>query len=195
MILDFMNECARILTALQAIAPEAHVAGGAVRDWLLERPVKDIDVFVSSDSPEAKVAKAVRKFRPVVERVVDGAYFASDRSVCGSVEYADREHELPPINIIRLTGRHTIESNIARFDLGLCRAAFDGKEIITHADFRRDVRFKRFTVRKCENADQFALSLARFNRLEAKYPGWLFNVPEEFAHFDTRAASSEFDFG
>lgn len=186
MILDFMSECARILTALQAVAPDARIAGGAVRDWLLERPVKDIDVFVSADASERKLAKAVMKFRPEVKRTVDGRYFQSDRSVVESIEYGDEAERLPPINIIRLAERHTIASNIARFDLGLCRAAFDGKDIRTHADFRSDVRFKRLTIRKCENEKQFELSLARFVRLEEKYPGWRFTVPDEFARFDSR---------
>jgi hypothetical protein len=31
-----------ILDALQKIAPEAHIAGGAVRDNLLEKPIADI---------------------------------------------------------------------------------------------------------------------------------------------------------
>ena len=37
---------ATILTALQQIAPEAHIAGGAVRDTILQKQIHDIDIFM-----------------------------------------------------------------------------------------------------------------------------------------------------
>ena len=37
-----------LLAELQAAAPEAQIAGGAVRDTLLEKPIHDIDVFMEA---------------------------------------------------------------------------------------------------------------------------------------------------
>src|SRR6516165_7479199 len=35
-----------ILNAIRELCPTAHIGGGAVRDSLLERPIKDIDLFL-----------------------------------------------------------------------------------------------------------------------------------------------------
>ena len=35
-----------MLSAIQQLCSTAHIAGGAVRDSLLERPIKDIDLFL-----------------------------------------------------------------------------------------------------------------------------------------------------
>ena len=35
-----------LLTELRPVSPDAHIAGGAVRDTLLDRPIKDIDLFL-----------------------------------------------------------------------------------------------------------------------------------------------------
>jgi tRNA nucleotidyltransferase/poly(A) polymerase len=42
-----------VLTALQQIAPEVHIAGGAVRDTILVKQIHDIDVFMSDEHVEA----------------------------------------------------------------------------------------------------------------------------------------------
>lgn len=45
-----------ILAGLQKIAPEAHVAGGAVRDSILNRPINDIDIFLADRHVEDAAA-------------------------------------------------------------------------------------------------------------------------------------------
>ena len=35
-----------ILNAIRDLCPTAHIGGGAVRDTLLERPIRDIDLFL-----------------------------------------------------------------------------------------------------------------------------------------------------
>jgi tRNA nucleotidyltransferase/poly(A) polymerase len=51
-----MFDYAPLLTTLQAIAPEAHIAGGAVRDTILEKPIRDIDVFMKAHYLEEAAA-------------------------------------------------------------------------------------------------------------------------------------------
>ena len=45
-----------VLATLQQIAPEAHIAGGAVRDTILKKPICDIDVFMKDEHVEAAAA-------------------------------------------------------------------------------------------------------------------------------------------
>ncbi len=58
---EFFNDCIHIMSALKQFgATELVVAGGAIRDSLLGKPIKDIDVFylgdlnIDDESPEAK---------------------------------------------------------------------------------------------------------------------------------------------
>ena len=46
------NNYTTVLTALQQIAPEAHIAGGAVRDTILQRQIRDTDVFMRDEHVE-----------------------------------------------------------------------------------------------------------------------------------------------
>src|SRR6516165_1044292 len=47
---------ATILATLQQIAPEAHIAGGAVRDTILQKQIHDIDVFMKDEHVEEAAA-------------------------------------------------------------------------------------------------------------------------------------------
>lgn len=47
-----IQQLAELQALLQTRVPSATIAGGAVRDTLLSRPVKDIDVFVTLDRSE-----------------------------------------------------------------------------------------------------------------------------------------------
>jgi tRNA nucleotidyltransferase/poly(A) polymerase len=52
-----------ILEALQRALPSSvHIAGGAVRDTILERPIKDVDVFLHHTAGEAAAALLRTKF-------------------------------------------------------------------------------------------------------------------------------------
>ena len=47
-----VTDYATVLAKLQQVAPEAHIAGGAVRDTILHKPIKDIDVFMDDKHVE-----------------------------------------------------------------------------------------------------------------------------------------------
>ena len=44
-VLDYTT----VLATLQQIAPEAHIAGGAVRDTILQKQIRDVDIFMSDE--------------------------------------------------------------------------------------------------------------------------------------------------
>ena len=49
-----------ILAALQQLAPEAHIAGGAVRDMILQRQMHDVDIFM--DDAHVEEAASLLRF-------------------------------------------------------------------------------------------------------------------------------------
>jgi hypothetical protein len=177
------TELGELLSSIKPFAPEAHIAGGAVRDLILNRPVKDIDVFISSKNLFA-VRNVILQRSPHEVNVHGTEYFDWDPTIHTVAEYDGGG--LTPVNLIGLNiDDLTIDKNIRRFDLGLCWTAFNGTTCVSTPEFWHDVDRKEFTVRSCRNETQFSHTLRRHNRLKVKYD-WPLVVPPEFEKFDTR---------
>lgn len=174
------TELGDILSSIHPFAPEAHIAGGAVRDLILNRPVKDIDLFVSAENALA-VAQKIKQVRPFFVSVRGGDYFEWDPTIVEVAEYEG--NGLLPINLISLNVPNlTIDKNLQRFDLGLCRVAHDLTGIIYTPEFWHDVDRKQFTVCACRNETQYGHTLVRYGRLKGKYD-WPLVTPPEFQKF------------
>jgi Poly A polymerase head domain len=134
---------------LQQIAPEAHIAGGAVRDTILQKQLHDIDVFVS----DAHVEEAAALPRSACSYVKVGEwkeYLGFSDPAMTRVAKFEKADETTPICIIGLLPEFANpEDNIARFDFGICMAAFDGKDTIRLKSSTRTQKLKplRFTAR------------------------------------------------
>jgi tRNA nucleotidyltransferase/poly(A) polymerase len=63
-MLDHYNP---ILTAIRTIDPTAHIAGGAVRDTLLERPIKDIDLSEHATDKAARLLRSKFSYAPLIK--------------------------------------------------------------------------------------------------------------------------------
>lgn len=155
------EEWKQLLATIQEHDPLAVIAGGAVRDWYHGYQPRDIDVFVSH--------QFVLQNCPIGLTVVDGTYIISaehDDSVSASACYTG--YSLP-VNIIWCSDAITPAERFNRFDFGLCKAAFNGKEIILHPEFLWDVKYGIFTLRRASNINQTIESFIRYNRLKEKY--------------------------
>lgn len=179
----FIGRLGILLAQCKTKSPNAHVGGGAIRDILLDRPIKDIDIFVG-----AKTAFGVKELLERkgcrLKHAVTAEYFVSDPNVLEAAEYAGWDY---PINLISMTSEITMAENIERFDFGICRVAFDGITTVIPTSFELDAAAQHFTLRKCENEMQFGLSVNRHTRLQEKYVGWPMVVPDEFKKFDTHS--------
>jgi hypothetical protein len=141
-----MFDFATVLATLQQIAPEAHIAGGAVRDTLLQKPIHDIDVFMK----DAHVEEAAALLRSSCSYVKVGEwkqYLGFSDPAMTRVAKFEKADETIPVCIIGLQpGFASPENNIARFDFGICMAAFDGKQTIQAAEFDQDENARIFTT-------------------------------------------------
>ena len=114
-----MFDYANVLATLQRIAPEAHIAGGAVRDTILEKQMHDIDVFMKDEHVE----EAAALLRSACSYVKVGAWkqylgFFDPAMTC--VAKFEKADETIPVCIIGLvSGFATPEANISRFDFGI----------------------------------------------------------------------------
>jgi hypothetical protein len=171
-----------ILEALQrAIPSSVHIAGGAVRDTILNRPIRDIDIFLHHSAGDQAAALLRAKFGYVkVGEWVQYEMFSDPMVSCvAKFEEAD---ETIPICLIGLAENLPPHNNIARFDFGVCMAAWIGTSaMITNDHFKRDIESKTFTLHRADNLAQFSYSMVRFEKLTAdRYKDWGLAVPSQF---------------
>jgi hypothetical protein len=172
-----------ILEALQQdVSDGVHIAGGAVRDTILGRPIRDIDIFIHSLSGDPAAALLRSKFGYVkVGEWVQYEMF-SDPMVARVAKF-EKADETIPICLIGLAENLTPDDNIARFDFGVCMAAWSGSTgaMITNDDFKRDIESKTFTLCRADNLAQYSYSMVRFEKLTAdRYKDWELSVPSQF---------------
>jgi hypothetical protein len=94
----------------------------------------------------------------------------------------EKADETIPVCLIGLAKALGPHDNIARFDFGVCMAAWDGGDsMITNDDFKRDIESKTFTLCRADNFAQFSYSMIRFEKLTAdRYKDWKLSVPSQF---------------
>ena len=90
-----------------------------------------------------------------------------------------------PICIIGLLPQFAApKANIARFDFGICMAAYDGKRTIRAEAFDQDEQARTFTLCRADNQSQFNYSMSRFEKIVAgRYKGWSLAIPSEFEEY------------
>ena len=176
-----VSDYATVLTTLQQIAPEAHIAGGAVRDTILQKQICDVDIFMADEYVE-EAAVLLRSSYSYVRVGEWKQYLGFSDPAMTRVIKLEKADEIIPICIIGLLPRFAnSKDNIARFDFGVCMAAFDGKQTIRAAEFDQDAEGKTFTLCRADNRAQFTYSMSRFEKLTAnRYQGWSLAIPEEF---------------
>lgn len=157
------------------------IAGGAVRDMILRRPHKDVDIWLPQCYEQrALVAAALEGWRVVVH----GGYVITD--LLAIYEY-QRDGET--FNVI-VTRFDTQDEIVGRFDFGISRAVikriagpivYDRAypiecELVTYPEFREDLARKVFKVRHDNGADR---TQARWERFRERYPDWTFEDLED----------------
>ena len=171
-----------ILEALQRAVPSSvHIAGGAVRDTILDRPIRDVDIFLSNTDADPAAALLRAKFGYV--KVGEWKqYMGFSDPMMVRVAKFEKADETIPICLIGLKEDLSPSDNIERFDFGVCMAAWSGGEFILRDDhFKRDIESKTFTLCRADNLAQFSYSMVRFEKLTAdRYKGWKLAVPDQF---------------
>jgi hypothetical protein len=170
-----------ILEGVQAIEPLAHIAGGAVRDTILGRPIKDIDVFLNYQHTDTVAQMLHSKFGYVKETREWTKYQNLSDPVVVDAINLEKADETIPLNLIGLDEPKTMQMNVERFDFGICMAAWNGEKVYTAPQFETDVKNKTFTLSRADNQEQFAYSMSRFKKLTTdRYRGYILSVPLEF---------------
>jgi tRNA nucleotidyltransferase/poly(A) polymerase len=144
----------KVLAEVQTVWPQAVIAGGALRDWDHERGVKDVDVFV----PARALGEVERLFPDAKKCDLD------DASVFG----ADIPYYYTFTRfgwLFETTFRDRIEKLLDEMDVGLCLIKFDGNEVTSAVEYRKDSHRKTITLLRRTGGEE-----AHVARMASKYP-------------------------
>jgi hypothetical protein len=166
-----------VATEVRKAFPTCVIAGGAVRDYVLGKEVKDIDVFVyAKDGPD--MAKKVAKL------IENDDWEMNDDDQAADVEYLSSAGLRRLEGVVDLTflDEHNVQligvSNtefspdwlMQDFDIGLCRAYFQEPNLFRLTDeFARDVRDRTLTLYHGPEDPRYERSLERIERLKKKF--------------------------
>jgi len=174
-----------ILKTIKEICPSAHIGGGAVRDTLLERPIRDVDLFLDAGCTDEAAALMRSQFGFVKVGEWKNYEMFSDPAVVRVAKF-EKADETIPVCLIGLNHEwreeRTMQENLARFDFGICMAGWDGSEVYyTAPEYQRDIERKTFTLCRADDMPQFNYSMSRFKKMTAdRYAGWTLVVRPEF---------------
>src|SRR5215204_5982742 len=130
-----------MLSAVQALDASAHIGGGAVRDTLLERPIRDVDLFLD----EAATDAAASLLRSEIGFVKVGEWKSyemfSDPAVARVAKF-EKADETIPVCLIALKRARGMQDNLRRFDFGVCMAGWDGEKVYTAPEYKADIEKK-----------------------------------------------------
>jgi len=75
-----------------------------------------------------------------------------------------------PIQLIFVNWK--TERSHERFDIGICRISYDGRDVSISRDFEQDSSDQVINIRRCENKWMLGATINRYLRLKKKYPDW-----------------------
>ena len=169
---EFFNDCVYIMSALKKFgAKDICVAGGAIRDTLLGKPVKDIDVFFTGEldlDDESELAKHYGLEWNTDDPIVDStSYEDSPISVMKStLSFKDIEY---PVQLIQIHGTslEDIVAQVDAFPCGLSKAILQEDGTLSLAsDFLQNEYFKIVSY-KPDSPMKYK------NKLQQKYPEYV----------------------
>lgn len=163
------------------------IAGGAVRDTLFNKEVKDIDVFLTRSQwiadrldPDFKLAwwhEIAMLEGWTTEHEHDGSskdpefqeFHNHNRNIVAVYSYQHPEVSIP-YNFIVIDSDKDSREVLSDFDIGICQIGINpfGMAIMTKA-FRKDMENRTFTATREQASDRQAM---RLQRLRDKYPLW-----------------------
>lgn len=158
----------------QRVAPDAILAGGALRDFINGAPIKDLDIFVGPCSEGVTNLLENLNGTYGVEGKTTVPYFIAERMNKQDV-HACYEHIIMGawvVNTVVLSRPMTIAEKLNRFDFGICQVGFDGTDVWATPAFHQDRMNQTFTLVRCDSERDYRRSMARFDRLVQKYPDW-----------------------
>lgn len=154
----------------------ATVAGGAIRDYIMDGPVKDIDVFVQdTDFGHLDCGILMRILAPSGiqhQQVIfqENPEYDPEGNITFIQNYIPvNPDEIPPIQVIGVKGK-VHDHILNEFDIGLCKTWFRKAELHQHREFWTDRANKEIYMEPQNNDAARERVRAHAQRIAQKYP-------------------------
>lgn len=170
------------LQRMQVLERNTHLAGGAVRDSLLGREIKDWDIFFP--------------FGPKLNNnVLDGWFGANEEETQEGQKYFTghtgvmtvRKHTVDGhvLNLIGMADKCRVLDNINRMDIGICRVALDPASwcFVYGEGFLEDATDCVLKLRAAPSLEKFDNSMRRLARLQKKFETWDIVIDGSLTHY------------
>ncbi|MCA8110265.1 hypothetical protein [Burkholderia cepacia] len=189
--MNLIKQFDSILAQLQEVGVKGLIAGGAVRDHILGKPVKDIDVFVAHDPDvvsKLQAAFGVLHVNPSLAAEYIGEAGQSEVSHVYEVSFGDDPFDPDlghvPVQVIALAPGMDPLDRVKHHDFGICQCWYVGHGFKMYTEaFAADMSGKRFTLMHCEDQHQFDRSMRRWERFKERFPEFSLYVPFRFREY------------
>ena len=158
-----------IFDKVRILYPDAVIAGGCMRDFLLKKKIKDIDIYTRCFSNEF-----------CYTRLADLGFVLLSQEGCNK-SYSNRDTMVKkykykdiPVDIIHISSHAymtTAEYIVEGFDYGICKVFFDGEKVHKLPEFIEDEKNKTITLLSDSKAEQTRV-IEHYKRIKAKYPDY-----------------------
>lgn len=170
---DRLQQFQEILRVVRKKFPGSHpvIGGGALRDSILGRPIKDVDVLLRAKDHNSLDSDITSYVRPPI--IVQHGYGRADMHGCWNYREQICGYDVQLI----LADFNDVYDLAHTFDIGLCRVTYDGSTLYVTEEFRKDAEDKKFRIHRADNAYELARSQRRVERLQQKYPEYQLDHP------------------
>ena len=185
------------LSKIQTLYPEAIIAGGALRDVIIDKPIKDVDLFIRDTGNSVDVNKIAELFGIKVDKDGRGDHIklTNDFKVMKDKAYKDSSKKYGIIG-----KKYALETHINQlfdvqyngvlyqlifvevepvkmvysdFDFGICKVWFDGEDLVVSEEFEYDLEHKQLTLSGSFSEGQLLHTLyVHRPNLVKKFPNW-----------------------
>ena len=175
-LLPPLKEWCEALRDVHTFAPEAIIAGGALRDLNTGVKVKDIDIFLQyTDKLYEELCNMFGEENISALNEFSEEQYETLNCMMGGVWEIKTKYTSTPVQIISIMDFGGPKKQMKRFDIGLCKLCHDGVQYKTDPEeFFTDLEEKTFTI-YCQDMDVKWVnrSLKHAHRLGKKYPDYV----------------------
>ena len=157
-MIDIPKKWTKHLHKMLDIYPKIVLAGGALRDLDHDIPVKDLDFFIGcgSDSEAVSLNEKLGG-KKLNENWSDNCWYPD--SMREIILVNEQKSKLDGIPCQLIFVNWNVTHIVQRFDYGLCRISYNGKDVNISEDYKKDKDAKRFRLIRADNPNALEVSV------------------------------------